>query len=35
VEQALAFFTRLGTRSFDRLHPTGAQRATQILACMP
>jgi hypothetical protein len=32
---AVRFFTRLGNNRFDSEHPTGAQRAARILACMP
>jgi hypothetical protein len=35
VEAAIRFFTRLGPFRFDAVHPTGAQRATRILSCMP
>jgi hypothetical protein len=35
VAAALQFFTRLGPFRFDNLHPTGAQRAAKILACIP
>jgi hypothetical protein len=35
VEAAIRFFTRLGPFRFDAFHPTGAQRATRILSCMP
>jgi hypothetical protein len=35
VSAALQFFTRLGPFRFDNLHPTGAQRAAKILACVP
>ena len=35
VAAALQFFTRLGPFRFDNLHPTGAQRAAKILACLP
>ena len=35
TEAALRFFTRLGPFRFDAEHPTGAQRAARILACMP
>ncbi|HEX2449584.1 MAG TPA: hypothetical protein VHJ69_00505 [Gemmatimonadales bacterium] len=35
VSAALEFFTRLGPFRFDNLHPTGAQRAAKILACIP
>jgi len=34
-EAAIRFFTRLGPFQFDMLHPTGAQRAARIIACMP
>jgi hypothetical protein len=32
---AVRFFTGLGNSSFDREHPTGTQRASRILLCMP
>lgn len=32
---AVRFFTRLGNNRFDSEHPTGAQRASRILSCMP
>ena len=35
VESAVRFFARLGPLRFDREHPTGAQRAAQLLACLP
>ncbi len=35
VAAALQFFNRLGPFRFDNLHPTGAQRAAKILACIP
>jgi len=35
AEAALRFFARLGPFRFDAQHPTGAQRAGQILRCMP
>jgi hypothetical protein len=35
VAAALQFFSRLGPFRFDNLHPTGAQRAAKILACIP
>jgi hypothetical protein len=34
-EAAIRFFTRLGPFRFDQVHPTGSQRAAQILACLP
>lgn len=34
-EAALRFFSRLGPFRFDNEHPTGAQRAAQILECLP
>lgn len=34
-EAAIRFFTRLGPFRFDAVHPTGAQRAAQVLACLP
>lgn len=35
VEAALQFFGRMGPFRFDNLHPSGAQRAAKILACLP
>lgn len=35
VEAAVRFFTRMGNFRFDAQHPTGAQRAAQLLACLP
>jgi hypothetical protein len=35
VMAAARFFGRLGSVHFDAAHPTGAQRAARILACMP
>lgn len=35
TEAALRFFSRLGPFRFDSEHPTGAQRAAQILTCLP
>lgn len=35
VEAAIRFFTRLGPFRFDAVHPTGAQRAEQLLRCLP
>jgi hypothetical protein len=35
VEAALRFFKRMGPYRYDALHPTGAQRAARILACLP
>ncbi len=35
AEAALRFFSRLGPFRFDTEHPTGAQRAAQILECLP
>jgi hypothetical protein len=32
---AVRFFARLGSIQFDDEHPTGTERARQILACMP
>lgn len=32
---AVRFFARLGSVQFDDEHPTGTERARQILACMP
>jgi hypothetical protein len=33
VRAAIEFFTRLGPVRFDRVHPSGEQRAAAILAC--
>ena len=35
VEAAVRFFSRMGPFRFDNLHPSGAQRAARILACIP
>jgi hypothetical protein len=35
VMAAARFFGRLGSVHFDAAHPTGAQRAAHILACLP
>ena len=35
VEAAVRFFLRMGPYRYDALHPTGAQRAAKILACLP
>jgi hypothetical protein len=35
IEAAIRFFTRLGPFRFDAVHPTGAQRAEQLLRCLP
>ena len=35
VDAALRFFTRLGPFRFDPIHPTGAQRVSKILECLP
>ncbi|MEO8635651.1 MAG: hypothetical protein ABI587_10290 [Gemmatimonadales bacterium] len=35
AEAAVRFFARIGTRQFDREHPTGAARAANILSCLP
>jgi hypothetical protein len=35
VDAALQFFTRMGSFRFDDLHPTGSQRASKILSCLP
>lgn len=35
VEAAVRLFTRMGPFRYDKLHPTGSQRAAQILACLP
>jgi len=34
VEAAIRLFTRMGSFRFDRLHPTGSQRAASLLACL-
>ena len=34
-DAALRFFTRMGPFRFDAWHPSGAQRAAKILACLP
>ena len=34
VEAAIKLFTRMGTFRFDRLHPSGSQRAASLLACL-
>lgn len=34
VEAAIRLFTRMGAFRFDRLHPTGSQRAASLLACL-
>lgn len=33
VDAAIAFFSRMGPFRYDQLHPTGAQRAANLLAC--
>ncbi len=35
VDAALRFFSRMGGFRFDTQHPTGAERAVRILACLP
>ncbi len=35
VDAALRFFNRMGPFRFDAWHPSGAQRAAKILACLP
>jgi hypothetical protein len=35
LRAAIRFFTELGPVRFDRVHPTGEQRAARILACLP
>lgn len=35
TETALRFFARLGPFRFDNEHPTGAQRASRVLTCLP
>jgi hypothetical protein len=35
IESAIRFFTRLGPFRFDAVHPTGAQRASRLLECLP
>jgi hypothetical protein len=35
VAAALRFFNRMGPFRFDAWHPSGAQRAAKILACLP
>ena len=35
VNAAARFFSRIGSRQTDHEHPTGAQRAARILACLP
>jgi hypothetical protein len=35
TEVALRFFARLGPFRFDNEHPTGAQRASRVLMCLP
>jgi Zn-dependent protease with chaperone function len=34
AEAAVRLFTRMGPRRFDRLHPTGSQRAANLLGCL-
>jgi hypothetical protein len=35
VEAALRFFRRMGPYRYDAFHPTGSQRAANILSCLP
>lgn len=35
VLEAVKFFGKLGSFSFDKAHPSGAQRAATILSCLP
>lgn len=35
VEAAVRFFSRMGRLRFDAEHPSGAERAARILACIP
>ena len=35
VDEAIQFFARLGPLQFDPFHPSGAQRAANILSCLP
>jgi hypothetical protein len=35
VETAVRFFRRMGPYHYDAYHPTGSQRATRILSCLP
>jgi PAS domain-containing protein len=35
VLEAVRFFGKLGSFSFDAAHPPGAQRAAKILSCLP
>ena len=35
TEVALRFFARLGPFRFDNEHPTGSQRASRVLVCLP
>jgi hypothetical protein len=35
VLEAVRFFGKLGSFSFDAAHPSGAQRAATILSCLP
>ena len=35
VEAAIRFFKRMGPYRYDNYHPTGSQRATRILSCLP
>jgi hypothetical protein len=34
VQAAIRYFTRMGPYRFDRVHPTGSQRAANLLACV-
>lgn len=35
VDAAIAFFSRQGPVRYDNLHPTGSQRAANLLRCLP
>ncbi len=35
VDAAIRFFSRMGPFRYDAEHPTGAQRASRILSCLP
>lgn len=35
VDAAIAFFARQGPTRYDRLHPSGSQRAANLAACLP
>jgi hypothetical protein len=34
IQAAVRYFTRMGPYRFDRVHPTGSQRAANLLACV-